>query len=56
MPLHKTLFIETSPAPVKYALERLGKASSELRLPLVACSESAKHAVDQAMTAAGLIN
>ena len=36
MPLHKTLFIETSPAPVKYALERLGKASSELRLPLVA--------------------
>lgn len=56
MPLHKALFIEASPAPSKYALERLGKASSELRLPLVECSEHAKHAVDDAMVAAGLIN
>ena len=56
MPLHKALFIEASPAPSKYALERLGKAGAELRLPLVECSEHAKRAVDDAMVAAGLIN
>ncbi|MGI9420890.1 MAG: 4-hydroxy-tetrahydrodipicolinate synthase [Geminicoccaceae bacterium] len=56
MPLHRNLFIEASPAPAKYALSRLGKASAELRLPLVECSEAAKQAVDQAMTSAGLIN
>lgn len=56
MPLHKALFIEASPAPTKYALARLGKASAELRLPMVECSEMAKQAVDRAMIAAGLIN
>jgi len=56
MPLHQDLFIEANPAPVKYALSRLGKAETELRLPLVECSETAKMAVDQAMTSAGLIN
>ena len=56
MPLHKALFVETSPAPVKYAVARLGKADPELRLPMVECSETAKQAVDQAMIAAGLIN
>ncbi len=56
MPLHKDLFVEANPAPAKYALSRLGKASGELRLPLVECSEAAKQAVDQALTSAGLIN
>ena len=56
MPLHKTLFVETSPAPVKYAVARLGKADAEIRLPMVECSEATKQAVDRAMTAAGLIN
>lgn len=56
MPLHKDLFIEANPAPAKYALSRLGKAEAEIRLPLVECSETAKQAVDQAMTASGLSN
>jgi len=56
MPLHKNLFIEASPAPVKYALSKLGKAEAAIRLPLVECSETAKQAVDQAMMSAGLIN
>jgi 4-hydroxy-tetrahydrodipicolinate synthase len=55
-PLHKALFIESSPAPTKYALSRLGKASAELRLPLVECSEAAKQAIDKAMAIAGLTN
>ncbi|MDH3660130.1 MAG: 4-hydroxy-tetrahydrodipicolinate synthase [Alphaproteobacteria bacterium] len=56
MPLHQALFIETSPAPVKYALSRLGKAGAELRLPMVECSETTKQAVDRAMISAGLMN
>lgn len=56
MPLHKNLFIEASPAPVKYALSKLGKAEAAIRLPLVECSETAKQAVDQAMISAGLVN
>lgn len=35
MPLHKALFAETSPGPVKYAAELLGICSGEVRLPLV---------------------
>ncbi len=55
LPLHQALFIEASPAPAKYALERLGKARSGLRLPLVECSEGAKQAIDEALMALGLI-
>jgi 4-hydroxy-tetrahydrodipicolinate synthase len=35
-PLHSTLFIETSPTPVKTALGMMGKISPEVRLPLAA--------------------
>ena len=37
-PLHAMLFIETSPIPVKYALQHLGRISSGIRLPLVPLS------------------
>ena len=56
MPLHKNLFVEANPGPAKYVLSRLGKASPELRLPLVECSEPSKEAIDRAMTSAGLID
>jgi 4-hydroxy-tetrahydrodipicolinate synthase len=55
-PLHKALFVETSPAPVKYALARLGHCEETVRLPLVAPSEAARAKVDAAMVSAGLIN
>ena len=35
MPLHKALFVETSPAPVKYGAELIGQCSAKMRLPLV---------------------
>ena len=35
MPLHTNLFIESNPAPVKYALSLLGKMDETLRLPMV---------------------
>jgi 4-hydroxy-tetrahydrodipicolinate synthase len=56
MPLHRALFLETSPAPVKYAVARLGKCAAALRLPLVEPKEETKQAVEQAMMQAGLIN
>lgn len=56
MPLHEALFVETSPGPVKYAVEVLGKASAHIRLPLVAVSDATKKRVRGAMVHAGLIN
>ncbi len=56
MPLHTALFVETSPAPVKYAASLLGLCRSDIRLPLVAVSEGAKTQVRDAMVHAGLLN
>jgi 4-hydroxy-tetrahydrodipicolinate synthase len=56
MPLHQNLFVETSPAPVKYALSLLGKMPDTLRLPMVSIGEKSKAAVRDAMVHAGLIN
>ena len=56
MPLHTNLFIDSNPAPVKYALSLLGKMDEELRLPMVPVSEPTRKAVRSAMVHAGLIN
>lgn len=53
-PLHDALFTDTSPAPVKYALSRLGFIREEVRLPLVPASDAAKAAVERALEALGL--
>jgi 4-hydroxy-tetrahydrodipicolinate synthase len=56
LPLHQHLFIETNPAPAKYALSLLGKCSEDVRLPMVPLSENSKKAVRAAMVHAGLIS
>ena len=56
MPLHTALFLETSPAPVKYAISVLGKCADTVRLPMVRIAEKTKAAVREAMVHAGLIN
>jgi 4-hydroxy-tetrahydrodipicolinate synthase len=56
MPLHTALFIETNPAPAKYALSVLGKCADTVRLPLVRLAEPTKTTVRAAMVHAGLIN
>jgi len=56
MPLHTALFLETNPAPVKYALSVLGKCSETVRLPMVPVADKTKAAVRQAMVHAGLLN
>ena len=55
MPLHKSLFIESSPSPVKYAASLLKLSSEEVRLPLVNVTEETKEAVRSAMKYANLI-
>tara|TARA_B100001123_G_scaffold422243_1_gene530902 strand:+ start:403 stop:1287 length:885 start_codon:yes stop_codon:yes gene_type:complete len=55
MPLHKSLFIESSPSPVKYASSLLGLSSDEVRLPLVKVNEDTKKAVKSAMEYANLL-
>lgn len=56
IPLHTALFIETNPAPAKYALAVLGKCAETVRLPMVPVAENTKLAVREAMVHAGLIN
>ncbi|AIU66158.1 dihydrodipicolinate synthase [Vibrio coralliilyticus] len=53
MPLHKNLFVESSPIPVKWAAHKMGLiAHGDLRLPLTELSENARPIVAQAMTEA----
>jgi 4-hydroxy-tetrahydrodipicolinate synthase len=56
MPLHTALFIETNPAPAKYALSLMGKCADTVRLPMVPVAEKTRTAVREAMVHAGLIN
>jgi 4-hydroxy-tetrahydrodipicolinate synthase len=56
LPLHDALFVETSPAPVKYACSLLGKSTAEIRLPLVPASPQAQETVRTAMRSAGVLN
>jgi 4-hydroxy-tetrahydrodipicolinate synthase len=55
-PLHINLFVETSPAPIKYAMSLIAKCANTVRLPMVPAGEKAQAAVRQAMVHAGLIN
>jgi len=56
MPLHKALFCESSPGPVKYAAQMLGKCGNEVRLPLCEIADSSKATVEQAVNQVGLLN
>jgi 4-hydroxy-tetrahydrodipicolinate synthase len=55
LPLHKHLFIEPNPIPVKWALARMGKSGGTLRLPLTELSASAQPVLDAALREAGVL-
>lgn len=56
MPLHDALFVETNPAPVKYAAWRLGIiASPECRLPLAPLTDATMKVVDEALARIGAL-
>ena len=52
--LHRNLFVEANPIPVKWAVARMGKMKNILRLPLTPLSQTAYAAVEAAMRQAGV--
>lgn len=54
-PLMSALFLETNPAPLKAALERLGLCSGELRLPLVPIDEGTRVRLLVALERSGVL-
>ena len=55
MPLNKTLFIESNPIPVKWALHEMGMMSDGIRLPLTWLSEPCHEPLRQAMRQSGVL-
>ena len=56
MPLHDAMFVETNPAPAKYAASLLGLCSPKVRLPLVEPMDASKVKIEAAMRASGILN
>ena len=54
-PLHKSLFIESNPAPTKYAAKLLGLCSDEIRLPLVNIKKETEEEVEKALSSIKLL-
>ena len=55
LPLHRAMFIEANPIPVKWALTRMGKIKSGIRLPLVGLSNSQHAVVESALKSLGVM-
>jgi 4-hydroxy-tetrahydrodipicolinate synthase len=53
--LHRNLFVEANPIPVKWAVARMGKMNNVLRLPLTPLSSSLYPVVEEAMRQAGVL-
>jgi 4-hydroxy-tetrahydrodipicolinate synthase len=55
LPLHKNLFVESSPTPTKWALSRLGRCGATVRLPILPLTPAGQTAVEQALRESGLL-
>jgi 4-hydroxy-tetrahydrodipicolinate synthase len=55
MPLHKALFVESNPIPVKWALHAMGLIPEGIRLPLTPLSEELRPVVREALEKAGVL-
>ena len=55
LPLHRSLFVEANPIPVKWAMQRMGLCGGDLRLPLTPMSGSCHSVVESALQSTGLI-
>ena len=55
MPLHRALFLESSPGPVNYAASKLDLCSEEVRLPVTKINNDTKKIIDNALRHASLI-
>ncbi|CAK0761689.1 4-hydroxy-tetrahydrodipicolinate synthase [Azospirillaceae bacterium] len=55
-PLHQAMFVETNPAPVKCALNLLGRCENQLRLPMVTVSDANRAIIREAMIKVGVLS
>ena len=55
MPLHRHLFVEANPIPVKWAMARMGLCGPTLRLPMTELATEHRAVVEQALKSAGLL-
>ena len=55
MPVHKNLFVEANPIPLKWAMQRMGLCGPTMRLPMTQLTPTYEPIVEGAMRSAGLI-
>jgi 4-hydroxy-tetrahydrodipicolinate synthase len=55
LPLHKHLFVEPNPIPVKWAMQRMGLCGGTLRLPMTPLTAVNTAVVEGALLACGLV-
>jgi len=55
LPLHKNLFVEANPIPVKWAMARMKLCGGTLRLPMTPLTQTNEAAVEGALRAGGLV-
>ncbi|WP_404300156.1 4-hydroxy-tetrahydrodipicolinate synthase [Alicycliphilus denitrificans] len=55
LPVHKQLFVEANPIPVKWAMQRMGLCGGAIRLPMTPLSQGNEAVVETALRAAGLL-
>ena len=55
LPVHDAMFVETNPAPVKYAASLMGLCTADVRLPLCEVTDASKARIKSALTEAGLL-
>ncbi len=55
LPLHLKLFVEPNPVPVKWALAKMGRIGSGIRLPMVPLAEANRPVVEAALSELGLL-
>jgi 4-hydroxy-tetrahydrodipicolinate synthase len=55
LPLHKALFIEANPIPLKWAMARLGLCGGTMRLPMTTLAPANQPVIEAALRASGLL-
>jgi 4-hydroxy-tetrahydrodipicolinate synthase len=55
LPVHKQLFVEANPIPVKWAMARMGLCGPTLRLPMTPLQPAYEAQVEAALRASGLL-
>ncbi len=55
LPLHKNLFVESNPIPVKWAVSRMGLCGPTLRLPLTPLTEASQQVVERVLRSCNLV-